>query len=298
MTDATDLNDALASNFMVVDLTLKSWTGNMTDREASSEVITQKGATKDSGKFVKYLFASADGELQAVHTSARVIRDYVKQETSPWQGSYRLLAAVKAITFLSKLSGFKQDYDSTVVALAGVWDARVQQAIANLGGLADAADYPSSAEVAAMFGMTIDLLPVPSEQDFSRINLPSAVITALGERHATMLEKQMQDVHTNLKENLLKEIQRMAKQLGKAGAGEKTRLYDSLVGNLQAQVAMLRTMNASGSPELNALADKIEQQLLATPVEAFRNSPAKAAEVAALAQNLAVEAAMESVWMI
>ena len=61
---------------------------------------------------------------------------------------------------------------------------------------------------------------------------------------------------------------------------------------------MLRTMNASGSPELNALADKIEQQLLATPVEAFRNSPAKAAEVAALAQNLAVEAAMESVWMI
>jgi hypothetical protein len=149
-----------------------------------------------------------------------------------------------------------------------------------------------------MFGMTIDLLPVPSEQDFSRINLPSAVITALGERHATMLEKQMQDVHTNLKENLLKEIQRMAKQLGKAGAGEKTRLYDSLVGNLQAQVAMLRTMNASGSPELNALADKIEQQLLQTPVEAFRNSPAKAAEVAALAQNLAVEAAMESVWMI
>jgi hypothetical protein len=298
MTDSNQLNDALAANYMVVDLTLKSWTGNITDREASSEVITSKGAAQDSGKFVKYLFASADGELQAVRASARVIGSYVKQETSPWQGSYRLLAATKAIDFLTKLNGFKQDYDNTVAALANVWDVRVAQAIHNLGGLADANDYPDAAEVRALFGMTIDLLPVPSEKDFSRINLPANVVTALGQRHASALEKQMQTVHDDMKKNLLEGIQRMAKQLGMRGAGEKTRLHDTMVSNLQAQVAMLRTMNASGSPELAALADKIEQQLLATPMEAFRNSPAKAAEVAEAAKNLAIEAALEDVWQL
>jgi len=296
--DTNDLNDALASNFMVCDLSLKSWTGNITDREASAEVIAQKGASRDSGKFVKYLMASADKELQAVQTAGRGIRDYVKQNTSPWQGSYRLLPAVKAIEFLTALNGLKQDYDKTVLALATVWDTRVQQATTNLGGLADAADYPSSDKVAALFGMTIDLLPVPSEKDFTRINLPAAVITALGQRHASVLETQMQAVHEDLKANLLKKIETMAKSLGKAGAGEKTRLYDSMVSNLQAQVAMLRTMNASGKPELNALADKIEQQLLATPVEAFRNSPAKAAEVAEAARNIAIEAAMEEIWQL
>ena len=66
MTDTSQLNDALAANYMLVDLDVKSWSGNKTDREASSELIAAKGATKDSGRFVKYLFASADAELQEV----------------------------------------------------------------------------------------------------------------------------------------------------------------------------------------------------------------------------------------
>ncbi len=283
---------------MLVDLDVKSWSGNKTDREASSELIAAKGATKDSGRFVKYLFASADAELQEVRRCGRVLGEYVKQNSAPFQGSYRLLPATKAIEFLSALNGLKAEYDASVLALQAVWDQRVAQAMASLSGLASAEDYPKASEVPGLFGMTIDLRPVPSEHDFSRINLPAAVITALGDRHRSMLETQMGAAYESIKKGLLKEIQRMALQLGKAGAGEKTRLYDSLVTNLQGQVNLLRSMNATGSAELNALADKIEQQLLSTPVETFRNSQAKATEVAAAATALAVEAAMEDVWKL
>jgi hypothetical protein len=298
MTDTSQLNDALAANYMLVDLDVKSWSGNVTDRDASTELIASKGAARDSGKFVKYLMASADGELQTVQHAGTAIRNYVKSNSVPWQGSYRLLPAQKAIEFLTALNGLKQDYDTAVLALQSVWDARVSQAIVSLGGLADANDYPRAEDVTKLFGMNIDVRPVPSEKDFSRINLPAAVIQALGQRHATMLESQMAGVHEDLKKRLLKEIQRMATQLGKAGAGEKTRLYDSLVSNLQGLVAMLRSMNASGSAEINALADKIEQQLLSTPVEAFRNSKERAAEVSRAAAAIAVDAAMDSVWKL
>ena len=298
MTDSTQLNDALAANYMLVDLDIKSWSGNKTDREASSELITAKGATKDSGKFVKYLFASADTELQEVRRCGRVIGEYVKQNSAPFQGSYRLLPAVKAIEFLSALNGLKAEYDAAVLALQAVWDQRVAQAMASLNGLARREDYPTAAEVPGLFGMAIDVRPVPSESDFSRINLPAAIITALGERHSTMLQTQMATAYESIKKGLLKEIERMAAQLGKAGRGEKTRLYDSLVTNLQSQVNLLRSMNATGKTELNDLADRIEAQLLSTPVETFRNSQAKAAEIATAAQQLAAEAAMEDVWKL
>ena len=298
MTDTQQLNDALAANFMLVDLDIRSWSGNKTDREVSSEIIAARGASRDSGKFVKYLFATADTELQTVQRCGRAIREYVRQNSAPWQGEYRLLPATRAIEFLTALNGLKQDYDNAVSALAAVWDQRVAQAIQSLNGLANAADYPSSSEVPKLFTMSIDLRPVPSEKDFSRINLPSEVIAALGQRHATMLETQMAGVHADLKKGLLTTVERMAAQLGKAGAGEKTRLCDSLVSNLQKQVDLLRSMNAAGKPELDALASKIEAQLLAAPVDTYRNSRSKAAEVAEAAKALAVEAAMEDVWKI
>lgn len=305
MTDTTQLNDALAANYMLVDLELRSWSGRQTDREASSELIASKGATKDSGRFVKYLFASADAELTAVHKAGAAVRQYVYSNSLPWSGNSdgakrgsRLLPAVKAIEFLSALNAVKQDYDKTVQALVNVWDVRVQQAVANLNGLGDASDYPSADQVAKLFGVTVDLKPMPSEQDFSRINLPVELIQALGQRHANQQLTQMANAHADLRERLLEEIQRMARQLGKAGAGEKTRLYDTLVTNLQGQVGLLRAMNVTGKPELNALADRIEKELLSTPVEAFRNSKAKSAEVAAAATAIAIDAAMEEVWKL
>jgi hypothetical protein len=147
-----------------------------------------------------------------------------------------------------------------------------------------------------MFGVRVDLLPVPAQSDFTRLNVPSALIEALGQRHAKTLESQMQNAMGDLKERLLECVGRMSKQMGKAGAGEKTRLYDSLNTNLSGMVDLLRTMNATQKPELTALCDRIEKELLAVPIAAIRTSPAKAAEVAASAHAIATDAAIQSVW--
>lgn len=305
MTDVSLLNDALAANYMLVDLDIRSWSGRVTDRTVSSEVIASKGAARDSGKFVKYLFASADAELTAVQRAAEQVRQYVRINSVPWCASgdganrgQRMIGAVKSIDFLSGLNAVKKPYDDAVSTLVSVWDARVQQAIANLGGLASIDDYPRADQVAAMFGVRVDLLPVPSQADFTRMNIPTALIEALGQRHAKTLESQMQNVMTDLKERLLQCVGRMSTQMGKAGAGEKTRLYDSLNTNLQGMVGLLRTMNATGKPELTALCDRIEKELLAVPIAAIRTSPAKAAEVATAAAAIATDAAIEGVWQL
>ena len=303
MSNAQEINDALAGSYMLVELELRSWSGRKTDREASTEVISNKGATKDSGRFVKNLFASADAELAEVHRNGSLVRAFVYSKTLPWSANThgvmrgaRLIAATQTIEFLRELNQVKREYDMSVQKLVDVWPQRITEAMTNLNGLAKASDYPDAADVAAMFGVTVDLRPVPSLADFSRVNVPPELALALGQRHAQQAEVQLGNAMGDLKGRLLDELNRMARQLGKAAAGEKTRLYDSLVTNLQGLVGLVRTMNVSGNAELNALADKIERELLAQPVEVYRNSKAKAEEVASAAQQIAVDAAMENIW--
>jgi hypothetical protein len=305
MTDTTLLNDALAANYMLVDLDIRSWSGRVTDRTVSSEVIASKGAARDSGKFVKYLFASADAELTAVQKAAEQVRQYARTNSVPWCGrgdgatnhGPRLIAAVNGISFLAGLNEVKKPHDEAVQTLVSVWDARVQQAIANLGGLASIDDYPRADQVAAMFGVRVDLLPVPAQSDFTRLNVPTALIEALGQRHAKALEGQMGNAMADLKERLLTCVGRMSTQMTKKAEGsERTRLYDSLNTNLQTMVGLVRSMNATGKPELTALCDRIERELLAVPIAAVRTSPAKAAEVAQAAQAIATDAAIAAVW--
>lgn len=304
MTDNARLNDALAANYMLVDLQLRSWSGKKTDKTASDEVIAQKGAVRDSGRFVKNLLASADGELKAVQQMGNSIRAFVYAQTLPWSANAdgtkrgeRIIAATKTMDFLVQLNEIKRDYDGAVSALQQVWDQRVTQAVANLSELADNLDYPSAKDIPGLFSVSVDVRPVPTMADFERVSVPPALAEALGQRHMQMAEEQARTAMAELKKRLLEELARIAKQLGKAGAGEKTRLYDSLVTNMQGLVELTRSMNVTGNPELTALTDEIEKKLLQKPVEVYRNSPTEAAQAATLANMLATEIAAESVWL-
>ncbi|HXS14460.1 MAG TPA: hypothetical protein VN734_17305 [Acidobacteriaceae bacterium] len=305
MTDAAQLNEALSANYLLVDLEIRSWSAKRTDKDATNEVINSHQAAGNAGKFIKYLFAGADAELTAVNKLAQAIREFVYSNTLPWSGNVegvkrgpRLLPATRSIEFLRELNQIKQEYDNAVAALAAVWDARKQQALSSLGTLAKTDDYPDAAAVVGLFGVTVGLLPVPSQTDFTRVNVPAALAEALGQRHAQAAQVHVEVAMGELKERLLTCINRMATQLGKAGAGEKTRLYDSLVTNLQALVGLTRTMNVAGKPEISELADRIEKELLHQPVEVYRNDNKKAAEIASRANEIAVAAAVEDIWKV
>lgn len=302
-TDVQQLNDALSSNYLLVSMSLRSWSGKRTDRTASNELITSKAATADSGAFVKNLLASAGAELKLVHQMGNALRQFVYAKTLPWfsgsegtQRGERLLATTASMDFLRDLNGIKKEYDAAVVALTAVWPQRVQEAIINLGQLGDPTDYPTAAELPSMFSMGVELRPVPSVSDFSRLNVPSHLAKALGDRHAAQAEVQVQNAMKDLRDRITLELERISSQLGKHARGEKTRLYDSLVTNMQTVVGLARSMNVLNNPKLDDLVTKIESQLLSQPVDAFRSSISLSETVSKAAQDLAVEAALEEVW--
>ena len=303
MTDSRQLNAALAGNYLLVLPEIRSWSGSKTDREASDEMLALKGASRDAGKFVGYLLASSDTELKAVQNKAAAVRAFVYARTLPWSGvsdgakrGPRLLAAVNSLDFLSELNKLKQEYDAAVQSLVAVWPQRVVSAIQARGALAAAEDYPDATEIAGYFGIHIDIRPVPAISDFTRLNVPAELAEALGAHLASQAETQLNGAMDDLKGRILAELQRVAAQLGKAGRQEKTRLYDTLVSNMQTLVTLARSMNVTGNPALNELADRIDIELLSRPVEAYRNSPTLAAETADAAQKIAVAAAIDDIW--
>lgn len=304
MSDPRQLNDALAANYMLVDLQLKSWGSKKTDRIVSQETIASKGASASSGRFVKNLLAEADAEfLEVVHYQNQ-IRALVYSRTLPFSANTdgakrgeRLVSATKTFELMKEVNQIKHEHDKAVTRLQSVWDARVAEARVNLGQMAtDTSDYPSAAELPDKFAVSFDLRPVPAMADFTRVAVPSELSEALGNRLAEQNAIQASVALADLKERLLNELQRMAKQLAKTSKNEKTRLYDSLVTNMQDLVGLARTMNVYGNPGLTKLADDIELQLLKNPVEVYRNHPEQAAVVAQAAETLAVDAALDALW--
>jgi hypothetical protein len=303
MTNVTELNDALAANYLLVDVSLRSWAGKRTDKTVSGEVIANKGAVADAGKFTKFLLASADAELEVVKQNATALRAFVYSRTLPWSAQEdgakrgaRLLSGKDSLEFLKELNQFKSQYDQSVQVLASVWDRRVAEAKANLSGLSGDDHYPEASEIPALFNISVDMRPVPTRADFSRINIPVDLAEALATSAAADTVKQLNIAMDALKENLLKELHRMARQLGKAGREEKTRLYDTLATNMQGLVSLMRGMGATGNTSIVELADRIDRELLSQPVDVYRNSPSKALAVASMAEQIAADAAIEAIW--
>lgn len=300
--DQTELSEALAANFLLVDMQLRSWSGKSTDRKASTELITAKNAARDSGTFVKNLLASANAELKQVHTRGNAMRTFVYGNTLPWSASdgakrgERLLATAKAIRFLGDLNSYKKEYDDAVLELVNVWPSRVNEAMSNLGALADRDDYPDAAELASLFSVAVDLKPIPAMGDFSRLNVPAELAAALGQRHAMAAQVQVTNAMNDLRDRFIEELQRIEKQMTKAAAGEKTRLYETLITNMQVLVDMAKHMNLTGNSKLDELAARIEAKVLARPISAYKDNVALAATLAQDAKDLAVEAMSEELW--
>ena len=297
------LNELLAANYLLVDTTIRSWSGKKADSDATKELLDQKGATRDGGAFVKKLLASADTELKKVHTTASSAARYVAMHTLPWSAATdgrkrgnRLLATTRAMAFLTGLKPFVDDHRIAVSELANVWDMRVASAQANLGQLADPSDYPSAAAIPGLFRISVDMVPIPTIADFGRLNVPGELAERLGERHAQMADQAIRNAMEDLRDRVVKELERFYTVLGKQGAGEKTKIHETLVSNMELLVSLGKSMDLGSNQRFTELIDRIETQLLRQPVSVYKVSPAAAQVASDLARQIAVDAALEEVW--
>lgn len=289
----TELSDTLASNYLLIDVVIRRWTGRKTDQDASQQVTTSSGAANNSAKVVKDLLASARGEWKAVASAQDNIRTYVYNNTLPWSAASegrktgaRLLSVANALEFLARYKLLHAEYDTALTDFLKVYVTRRDEAMMNLGTLAKASDYPTSEEIAAAFDISIDMVPCPAVGDYDRLSIPAPVATALGQRLAKQQEAQVNNAMKDLGQRITVELKRMATQLGKFADGEKTKLYASLITNMRGLVGLLRNSNFTDSEDIALLTEQLND-ITKHDIDTIKNNSTLAKDISIKANDIA-----------
>lgn len=301
-----NLGEALANNYMQAKLHVRIWSGRKTDKGATAELLADKGAVSNAASVVKNLLAGNDAKLKETAAAFTRIRSFFYENTAPWSTASvgamkgdRLISTVKSITFLGDFAKLKNEATTILNEFLSEYDAAVQASAVSLGALYDPAQYPTKQQVASLFGAEMTLTPLPETTDFDRLtNIPAELANGLKDLYERNMEAQMDNALSDVQKRLLQELERMDTQLSKVAAGEKTRLFKSMVGNLRHLTDMARSMNFVNNPAIDAIADKIETHLLQHEVDAYKDNAALAGSAVQSARSIAQDVRDESNWRV
>ena len=151
----------IASSAMLIDLTIRGWSGKKQDREVADEVGSAKGATaSNAGTYQKNLLAGSE-ELKAIQQYASIIRQWHVARTLPWADSgTRLLPAVSFTSYMSELGVHEAHYNQLVQEFASAYSLLIQAAQFKLGALFRHSDYPDPLEIPGKFELRSSTYPL------------------------------------------------------------------------------------------------------------------------------------------
>jgi len=290
MNEQTELSQEISNNYLLVDIVLRRFSGMKKDKEASAEVTSTHQAAANSAKVIKDILAGARAELKDVSAAQESIRAYLYRSTLPWSASTggrkvgaRLLPTVKSFDFLSQYRYLLVEYNTALASFLGAYSTRVQEAMANLGTLAKASDYPDMAEIQDQFGVDLDMSPVPAVTDFARMAVPVKVAEYLSERLAKRQSASMENAMQDMSDRIVSQLKRIVTQYTKVATGEKTKMFASLTDNMVGIVELLKASNFANDKGLTELADRLTE-LTVHDVSVVKNSVSVADTLASKAK--------------
>ena len=275
----------LQKKAMLVELSMGTWSGTVYDREASEELLEEKGAKGNRARVRKTIIDRR--YLKAISGASEAIRRLHFLLTLPWddKGS-RLLPVAKYKDYQRLMDEAIERRAAAVRVFTEQYDEARQNARDELGELFREDDYETAAEVAARYYVEYEFGPVPDAKHF---------IADVGSREAAririavtqQIEARLTAAVTSLYGRIAEAVGALADHIAPQGEGEKTRrLHGSVLERLREVVDATPALNLTGDRELTKLCGEIGAKLDGMDIEAFRPkakgyNPAARAEAAA-----------------
>lgn len=157
---------SLSERAMTVSLHLSAWRAQRVDKRTTTEVLQERSAKVDAGRFEKFLVPpSALDTVSKAHSKARQ-RHY--GFTLPWgDEAVRILAATAFFDYTQAMNEERASCEQAHQAFLARYPELVAEAPARLGPrLYAASDFPDVAEIREKFAFNLVVLPVPDKDDF------------------------------------------------------------------------------------------------------------------------------------
>jgi hypothetical protein len=136
-----------------------------------------------------------------------------------------------------------------------------------LNGLFREEDYPSADALRKKFGLKLEVLPIPSGDDF-RVTMSAEEQTRVAREIDTNVRQSLQKGTEDLWNRLKNVVSHMADRLNKP----ESRFHASLVTNVFDLVDLLSQLNVSQDRELNRFAAEIRNRLCTYPAHELKKN--------------------------
>jgi hypothetical protein len=283
-----DLAEAVRSTALLADLTISMWSGAKTDASIGAKLKEDAGAVGDTGRYIKNLLAGCDQELKATRAAYAAARAAHYSNTLPWvsnpnaerQTGSRLLPNALFARYLEEMSKLRRAAEDQLDRFVAQYPFLTQQAMSNLGGLANAGDYPSADQVKAAFKLTFDFSPIPAATAFQ--GLPDAVISSLGRALQRRQEQAVITSQNAMWERVKEAVSHLVERL----VDVEGKFKSSTVESVRELITLLPGFNCAGDPRVTDVVADIEAMLDGVDAESLRRDQGTRAETARRAQAI------------
>ncbi len=169
--------------------------------------------------------------------------------TRPWDGeNVRVLPAALANEYMEMDSRYREGYPAVQQGFYEVHPDWQTTGPHRMGGLYDPTDFPGLDECRKSIGFEVRIIPLPDGEAWRRVNLLSPEFAAT--REAETNERIAKAVAESQKQtwiDLLKPVEHIVETLSK----DKSRIFNSLIGNLTDILTLAPAFNMGGDVEMN-----------------------------------------------
>ena len=259
----------LEKNAMIVVLNTAQWGASKADKELSDAVTDQYQAKKGTARVRKQLIpkdalktlSSAIGAAKTIHNAMTLpYGDHGDRLLPIGQfDSYKasMHSAIETVSLC--LKDFLEKYESHLA----------EQSLRDLGQIGKRDDYPTVSELRGKFGVSYEILPVPSaahfiadvgEEERERIRAD------LEQRSEAKLNAAMVSVYERIEE----ELRRLIARLGTDSQGNPNRIHATALETIKTLATAVPNLNITSDPKLNLIATKIRQAIGAIEIDDLR----------------------------
>jgi hypothetical protein len=251
---------SISSSAMLVELNISVWTASVVDRAASNKTTSDAHATADAGQFKKNLMAGTPLRKEIADYAA-LCRTWHNGRTLPWADKGpRLLPTSMFLAYKreadARIAYFSDKVDKFVVQ----YPRLLAEAPQHLGGLFNAADYPTPDEVTAKFAFNLVFSPVPESNDF-RIDVGNTELAELRAQYDNTYESRINDAMRVAWDKLHATLTGVTEKLTEP-EGEKAKLFHgTFMSNITEMCDLLSHLNITKDPELEKARRGLEKAI-------------------------------------
>lgn len=252
------LGKRLAEKALLADLTISSWNGSITDKKTTNEILDNKSANRDRGRFTKKLFM----DITPLKTITRRMYHEYRSKTAAWEEGRRLLP-VEFFEYLTKLHRDCSDELETALEEFGKnydqYKEEAKKSITGLGDLYNEEEFPTFDEFKRKWKIRLDFFPIPEKNHFilkAEKNLIDEMKSSFEQSMSSKEDVAVQELKDRVFESIGKIVERLSdKKIHFSKKGKE------IMNPIRELVDVLPTLNLFDDKNIAKMIDDLKKNL-------------------------------------